>query len=472
MEIVPVRYDMAFLIDDLTNIVAERINKKGLNFFVEVNPELPRNLYGDDVRIRQIITNLLTNAVKYTHEGNIKLKIDFDFAEDDSLDLHVKVTDTGIGIRAEDMDKLFKSFQRLDEEKNRNIEGTGLGIAIVQKLLMMMNSQLKVDSVYGEGSTFSFDLRQKIIDRLAIGDYKNYLSEKIHFDKNKKFLQAKDAKILVVDDNKMNLKVARGLLKFNGITPDLTDSGKDCLKLAAEKNYNIIFLDHMMPGMDGVETLKELKAKSLLKNTTVIALTANAISGAQEFYLGAGFDDYLAKPIDPNKLEATLEKYLPQELINQDAEENNQPVEEVEVEEDTEDDEDTLTAKDRAQLEKLCPEINVDAAMSYCMNSKDFFVEMLQDFYADDKTETLNKLCAEEDFTNYKIQAHALKSTSQLIGALKFSDTAKAQEFAAKDEQFEELKNNHAAFVNYYKEVREQIGKWLEVSGNAKDIDS
>ena len=218
--------------------------------------------------------------------------------------------------------------------------------------------------------------------------------------------------------------------------------------------------------------MKELKAKSLLKNTTVIALTANAISGAQEFYLGAGFDDYLAKPIDPNKLEATLEKYLPQELINQDAEENNQPVEEVEVEEDTEDDEDTLTAKDRAQLEKLCPEINVDAAMSYCMNSKDFFVEMLQDFYADDKTETLNKLCAEEDFTNYKIQAHALKSTSQLIGALKFSDTAKAQEFAAKDEQFEELKNNHAAFVNYYKEVREQIGKWLEVSGNAKDIDS
>jgi len=473
MKIVPVRYDIALLIDDLQNIVSERANKKGLKFFIEVNPELPRNLYGDDVRIRQIITNILTNAVKYTHEGFIKLFIDFELLDGDSLNLKIKVTDTGIGIRQEDIGKLFKSFQRLDEEKNRNIEGTGLGISIVQKLLLMMDSELKVESVYGEGSTFYFDLRQKIIDHVPIGDYKNYLSEKVHFDKNKKFLQAPNAKILVVDDNKMNLKVIRGMLKFNGIVPDLAESGKACLQMAAEKNYHIIFLDHMMPEMDGVETLKRLKANSsALQGTTIIALTANAISGAQEFYIGEGFDDYLSKPIDTNKLEMLLQKYLPEELTNPDAPtETVQPVEEEMTEENLEDD-DALTAKDRAQLKEFCPEINIDAAMSYCMNSKDFFVEMLQDFYTDDKTEMLNELFASADFANYKIQAHALKSTSQLIGALTFSDNAKAQEFAAKDERFDDLRENHAAFMEHYKKVREQIGKWLEVSGNAKDIDS
>ena len=461
MKIVPVRYDTAVLIDDLQNIISERTRKKGLEFEIEVDPKLPRSLYGDDVRIRQIITNLLTNAVKYTHEGTVKMVIKAKTLDSDNLELEVAVIDTGIGIRAEDMEKLFKSFQRLDEEKNRNIEGTGLGISIVQKLLKMMNSELKVKSVYGKGSTFSFKLMQKIIDKMPIGDYKDH--KKLR-NVDKKFLQAKNAKVLIVDDNIMNLKVVRGMLKFNGIVPDLAESGKQCLELAAKTKYDIIFLDHMMPVMDGIETLRELKRGGLVDNTRIIALTANAISGAHEYYLKEGFDDYLSKPLHPDELEAILKKNLPKELVNyemEEAEQNEKVDDEVE-----EISEDSFTSKERKALEKTCPSINFDAAMSYCMNSKAFFIEMAQDFYNDDKTELINKIYAEKDLKNYRIQAHALKSTSLIIGALKFSEFAKKLEVAAKEENISFIDENHDELMKNYKKLHNDIGEWLKISGN------
>ncbi len=464
MQIVPVRYDTLTLINDLMTMATERAKKKNLEFIVEIDPKLPKTMYGDDMRVKQVITNILTNAIKYTPQGSVKLEIRVNYFDtEDNVEFQVRVSDTGIGIRAEDMGKLFKSFQRLDEEKNRNIEGTGLGISIVQKLLVMMGSDLKVESVYGEGSTFYFNLAQKVIDRTPIGNYKErkIVGQVAADRKNKQYLQFPGAKILVVDDNRMNLKVIKGILKFNAIVPDLAESGAECLRLAAANHYQIIFLDHMMPEMDGIETLKKLKAEHLTDKTLVIALTANAVSGAQEFYIKSGFDDYLSKPVNPDELEQTLDKYLSKDAPAADEET-----------EDVEEAEDTLTRKDLKLLAEICPEINPDAAMSYCMNSKDFFVEMMQEFCADDKTENVSKSYAAADWKNYRILVHALKSTSMVIGALKFSDNAKAQEFAAKDGRIDDLQKNHAEFMSEYQKLRAGINKWLEVSGNAKNLDS
>ena len=471
MKIVPVRYDTAEMLDDLVKMTVERAAKKGLQFNLEIAPSLPRMLYGDDIRVKQVIMNLLSNAVKYTHDGSVTLKITGAEIDADTFELRVEVSDTGIGIRAEDIGKLSLSFQRLDEAKNRNIEGTGLGIAIVQKLLAMMDSKLEVASVYGEGSTFSFKLAQKIIDRAAIGEYHERTASKPRDDrKNKTYLKAKGAKILVVDDNAMNLKVLQGILKFNEIAPDLADSGQKCLELAAAKNYHIIFLDHMMPELDGLETLKKLKAEKLAEGAVIIALTANAISGAQQFYLRAGFDDYLSKPVNPDALESMLGKYLPPEILNDTAETAAEtPAEEIPA--DT-GDEDSFTAAEKLQLETICAEINADAAMSYCMNSKAFFIEMMQEFYADDKTASLAQSYDGGDWKNYRILVHALKSTSMVIGALKFSDAAKGQELTAKEGNIALLKKNHGDFMKYYAKVRAEIGEWLKVSGNANDTDS
>ena len=465
MKIVPVRYETVMLINDLLNIAAERASKKGLNLIVDIDSEFPRILFGDDVRIKQVVTNLLTNAIKYTHEGSVTLTFKVVSVDIDSIEILVKVIDTGIGIRAEDINKLSISFTRLDEEKNRNIEGTGLGISIVQKILAMMGSKLEVESVYGKGSTFSFRLVQKIIDKNPIGDFKNLQLNRVKENKKSKtYFNAAGAKILVVDDNTMNLKVIFGILKFNSVAPDLAESGAQCLELAAKNKYDIIFLDHMMPHMDGIETLRKLKAQHLADGTTIIALTANAISGAKEMYLNAGFDDYLSKPVNPEALDATLKKYLPADLATR---ENISKVEEVE-----EVPADSFSTAEKNLLKKLCPEINLDTAMGYCMDSKEIFVEMMQEFFNGNKTELLNNLYAAEDWNNYKIQVHALKSTSLVIGAATFSEKARAQEFAAKENRIEDLKNNHVEFIINYAEFLEQIESWLKETSNAKNTDS
>ena len=327
MEIVPVRYEVSTLIDDLVNMISEKARKKGLTFTTEIDSTLPQSLYGDDVRLRQIITNLLTNAVKYTHVGSVTLKIGGKEIDADTFELEVKISDTGIGIRAEDMGKLFQSFQRLDEEKNRNIEGTGLGIAIVQKLLGMMESQLEVASEYGRGSEFSFKLRQKIIDKTAIGDFAARQQKISDSVAEKKFLIAAGAKVLAVDDNDMNLKVISGLLKRNKIVPDLAESGQLGIELARKNFYHIIFLDNMMPGLNGVETLKIMQREKILsEKTSVVMLTASAMAGMRETYLREGFNDYLSKPIDVSELEAVLEKHLPAEIVSFEVEGREQAV--------------------------------------------------------------------------------------------------------------------------------------------------
>ena len=477
MEILPVRYDTATLIDDLLHMIAEKARKKNLKLLTEIDPSLPQSLFGDDVRIRQIITNLLTNAVKYTKEGSVTLSMKGTRMDDDTLELEVKVIDTGIGIRKEDTGKLFDSFQRLDEEKNRNIEGTGLGISIVQKLLAMMGSRLLVESVYGEGSTFSFRLRQKIVDSAPLGNYEESRRHRIRSRKAGQYLRAEGAKILVVDDNSVNLKVIRGLLKRSGIVPDLAESGAECLALAKKNFYHIIFLDHMMPVMDGIETLKRLRTEGILRGiTAVIALTANAISGARERYIQEGFDDYLSKPVQGDELEAMIAKYLPSKLVSygegsptkREAEEPPSPKEslresrnlpeasmpmepaepaEAAESEDEQETGDTFSSAEKERFGRMCPDINLELGLSYLMGSKTLLLQIMQEFQEGDREAKIQEAYASKDVESYRILVHALKSTSMTIGASDLSQKALMQEKAAKDNDWTTVQEHHEALM-------------------------
>ena len=320
MEIIPVDYDFVSLLNDLVNMIKMRIEAKGLELILNIDPDIPRSLYGDEVRVKQIITNILTNAAKYTDKGSVTLSVTYDkrLKVNDCLILMVSVKDTGIGIKKEDLPKLFGEFERVDQKRNRNIEGTGLGMSITKNLLSMMGSTLDVESEYGKGSEFSFKIVQTVRKWDPIGDYKVAIKS-FSAEKNKyvpKFT-ASLAHILVVDDTFVNLMVFKGLLTKTEVKIDTADNGRRAIELAQEKKYDIIFLDHMMPDKDGIETLKEIRAKASGPNvdTPAICLTANAVSGAKEFYMEAGFNDYLTKPIDSERLEEMIYHYLPKELI-------------------------------------------------------------------------------------------------------------------------------------------------------------
>ncbi len=320
MEIIPVDYDFVSLLNDLVNMIKMRVEAKGLELILDIDPEIPRSLYGDEVRVKQIITNILTNAAKYTDQGSVTLKISYDkrLKVNDCLILMVSVKDTGIGIKKEDLPKLFGEFERVDEKRNRNIEGTGLGMSITKNLLSMMGSSLNVESEYGKGSEFSFKIVQTVRKWDPIGDYKAAMLL-FSSEKNKyvpKFT-ASLAHILVVDDTYVNLVVFKGLLTRTEVQIDTADNGRRAIEMASEKKYDIIFLDHMMPDKDGIETLHDIRSKagSPNRDTPAVCLTANALSGAKEFYMEAGFNDYLTKPIDSQQLEEMIYNFLPKELI-------------------------------------------------------------------------------------------------------------------------------------------------------------
>lgn len=321
MEIIPVDYNFVSLLNDLVNMVLDRAKEKGLAFELLVDENIPRIMNGDEIRIKQVITNLLSNAVKYTKEGKIIFSVSCSKSETqpDEVMIHVMVKDTGIGIKQEDLDKLFVAFERIEEIKNRHIEGTGLGMAIAQSFLKMMGSTIHVESEYGVGSEFSFDLKQKVISWEPVGDFETAFKD---FQSKRSIYRVKftapQASILVVDDSEMNLKVFKSLLSDTKMQIDTADSGDACINLFQKKHYDMIFLDHMMPKKDGIETIREMKSYADTPNqsTPVICLTANAISGMREFYIEAGFDDYLTKPIDTNRLEDLFLRYLPENYIN------------------------------------------------------------------------------------------------------------------------------------------------------------
>lgn len=477
MEIIPVDYDTASMINDLVNAISERATAKGLTFDVDIDEKLPVTLHGDDVRMRQVITNLLTNAVKYTETGSVKLGIRTLLRDRDNIALRVEVQDTGIGIREEDREKLFESFQRLEEKRNRNIEGTGLGISIVTKLLNMMDSSLEVESVYGAGSTFGFTMMQKVVDDTPIGKYKSRLDQSRQSGSGEAFLYVPDAKILVVDDSEMNLKVASGLMKRNGFIPDLAHSGFEAIEYVKSKKYDIVFLDHMMPKLDGIETLQQMLQQNIVpKETVVIVLTANAIVGAKDEYLKAGFDDYLAKPIDVAQLEKMMAKYLPESKVSykkkdgnaSDIKENanSNDIEKVEqssqenaAEIKTEVGGDPVQSDEKPidRLAKGCPDIDVQAGLKYCMNDEEFYLSIVEEYITGNKIELLNRYFEEKNYDEYRVAIHALKSTSLTVGLTGLSERAKQLEFAVKDGDIAYIESNHADFMNDYEHILDRL---------------
>ena len=334
LELVAGDYALSSLINDVYHMLIGKAKEKGLALNVESDKNLPAKLYGDEVRIRQIIVNILNNAIKYTKKGSVTLTVGMselkpsdttdhstDSKSDDITDKNTIITfriaDTGIGIKNENISHLFDSFSRFDEEKNKYIEGTGLGLAITKQLVDLMNGEIVVTSEYGKGSVFTVSIPQKIVSDLKIGDISEKYNEPSNKKKKKSTFTAPDANVLVVDDVKMNINVFKALLKRTEINVDSAMSGSEALAMIKEKKYDIIFLDHMMPDMDGIETYQNMKMleDNPNKDTTVVMLTANAIMGAKEEYLGIGFSDYLSKPVQAPKLESMILKYLPEELV-------------------------------------------------------------------------------------------------------------------------------------------------------------
>lgn len=484
MEIIPVRYDLASMLHNIVNSIIERAKSKDLEFIVDIDENLPSELYGDDVRITQVIMNLLTNAVKYTEKGSVKLSVRDAGRDIEGITLAVSVSDTGIGIKEEDRDKLFESFERLDKERNRNIEGTGLGMSIVTRLLKMMGSKLNVHSVYGEGSEFSFLLKQKIEDPKPMGNYGLRLSRSDD-QKVERYLYAKGAKILVVDDNEMNLKVAKSLMKRSGIVPDLAASGREAIEKIKEKKYDIVLLDHMMPKMDGIETLNILREENLLSDeTVVIALTANAVVGAKESYLAAGFNDYLSKPIDVIKLEEELMKYLPQNIVewrtkentfaklNKEGKSDSSKGEIMEflpddgILEFTPDQPETIEESDKVVFEKELRDCGIDtvSGVNYCAGDRKFYMEMLDDYISSalEKKKNLDGFMEKGEWKNYEILAHAMKSTSKTIGLTEMYEKYAALENAAKKLDYEFILSNHEAYMKRFAEIANDVSNVLK----------
>ena len=318
MEIIPVSYELSSLLNDVVNMVARKVDDKDLKLVTDISPDIPHQLFGDEIRIRQVILNLINNAVKYTEKGSVTLKVDCQARQDKEIKLQVAVIDTGIGIRNEDLDKLFNSFQRVDMSVNRNIEGTGLGLAITKQLIEQMGGYIRVESVYGQGSTFSVALPQTVMDDTPIGDFASAVAGMHYDNQDENIFTAPDARILIVDDNRVNLVVAKGLIKETKIQVDAVLSGAEALEKIKTNKYHVILLDHMMPVMDGVETLKRMREQeeNASRDAAVIALTANAISGSRERYIAAGFEDYLSKPINALQYKEMIRRYLPPDMIH------------------------------------------------------------------------------------------------------------------------------------------------------------
>ena len=453
MEIVDNQYKLSSVLNDVVNMVQLKIEQKHLEFVVEVEQTLPDCLFGDEVRIRQVLVNVLNNAVKYTKEGSVKFRVQGERVQDDSVNLKFVISDTGIGIREEDMGKLFKNFERLDQKENHNVEGTGLGLSITHKMLEIMHGTLAVESVYGEGSTFTIVLPQKIVGEESVGDfetkYRDYVQTVRTYQES---FTAPDAKILVVDDNEMNLFVVASLLKKTKMEIVCCDRGDKCLELVKKNVFDVILLDHMMPGLDGIETMKRMKTLegNLCKDTPVIALTANAIVGVREMYLQEGFDDYLSKPIEAEKLEKKLKRYIAPEKILMVRKEvcPDRALQQN----------DAGATGMRESQEAVSSEgmirgtIDLFLGMQYSAGECEVYKEFLRMFcdMSKDKAEKIWAYYEQENWEEYTVLVHALKSTSLSVGAKKLSEKALELEKAGKENRIDFILENHESMMKLY----------------------
>ena len=475
MEIVNNEYKLGEALNDVVTMIELKAKQKGLQFEAEVNSDLPNTLYGDDVRIKQVLLNLLNNAVKYTPQGKVKLAVSGEKTEDNKVKLIMEVQDTGIGIRKEDVDGLFEHFQRLDLKANRNVEGTGLGLAITDNLIRMMGGELEVESIYGEGSTFTVKLTQRICSDGEIGDFvKNYRKSSGRLRKYQTGYTAPEAKILVVDDNQINLQVVKNLLKKTLIQITTCTNGVQALDWICRNRYDVILMDHMMPGMDGIETLKKSKELEHNKNkdVAVIALTANTISGAKEMYMREGFTDYLSKPIVGKILEDKLAKYIPADKMNVVQEVEAESIEkavEAEVQKSVGLTSNLKNAENSANL------LDPNMGMKYCGGSKEMYLEVLKMFYKQhtEKKAHLEAFYGGKNWNDYTVSIHSLKTNALNVGCESFAEKCLQLEKAGKklrenietEDSLSFITDNHAETMAFYDKVINEVKAYLNQEG-------
>ncbi len=459
MQLECVEYDLDRLVGDLYNLIRFRIEAKGLDLQMQVDPGLPRKLYGDDIRLKQIISNLLTNAAKYTEKGSVLFEMKCLDISGGQVQMEISITDTGIGIREEEMERLFEPFDRLDIKKTRSIEGSGLGLAITRQLLAMMDSDLKVESTYTKGSRFYFTLSQKIVDAEPVGeiDLEALSHENSDARRRQSLFTAPGLRLLVVDDTPMNLQVVTGLLKRTLMHIDVAASGAECIDKFGKEHYDLVFLDYRMPQMNGIETLLELKRlfPERFENTPIISLTASAVSGDKEKMLAAGFTDYLCKPVNIDEMERMMMKYLPEDsivLCGQD--------------EETEFDE----------LSKLpavifdYPQLNPAKGIEYCGEAEDYlFALETYEVSIDDRAEQIETNLRENDIDSFTLNVHSLKSTSAAIGAEKLFEKARDLEVAAKEGRTDILQKDTPQLLKSYRQMKQILQRILEDSEMAGD---
>lgn len=448
-------YEFNNMIQDVVTIIAFRINDKNIGLETEIDKNVPKELIGDEMRIRQILINLLNNAVKFTNRGTVKLKIDWVRDSFDRGYMHIKVIDTGIGIAPENIDKLFTAFGQLDTKKNRNVEGTGLGLAICKSIVDLMGGSISVQSVLKEGSTFSVSLPQKVYDPSPCNYDENFDRAVVSKDTYHITFTAPTAKVLIVDDNKVNLQVARDIMKLFGFEATTCENGQEAIDKVERQlvSYDIIFMDHMMPFMDGVEVTKHIRALGTpySQKVPIIALTANAINGVEHQFIQAGMNDYLPKPIMVGALSDILRKWLPankQFSVGTSIEEIKRASENIDYS--------RMSANEI--LEHL-EGIDVRSGIKNCADSVNVYLDLLRTYATGNLSHALQNFYEKEDLANYAVTAHSIKGASKNIGATDIADRAYSLERAGNRGDINYIWDNHDDFVEEYERLLKMLRK-------------
>lgn len=436
----------------IITMIRGRSDEKDLYFKVNVDENLPKVLYGDAGKIKQIILNLLTNAVKYTESGGFALNVQVVNRTEGTCDVRISVKDTGIGVKEEDLDKLFTAYERLDEERNSAIQGTGLGLDISRRFSELMGGNLWCESVYGEGSEFIFTFKQDIVDGTPIGHFKEREESPIEGFYAPQFI-APDGHVLIVDDTQMNLNVFTALLKPTQIDITTATSGEECLEKVKNFKYHVVLLDHLMPGMDGIETL--VKLREIDPDVPVYALTANTSEGAADYYRSKGFNGYLSKPIDSKLMEETLMKHLADVI-------KERPAEEIALNEPTELPEDMLWLKDIEGIDTVEGAKNSGGIPVYVHSIRDFYETIAINATA------IRDAFDAQDYKLYTVKVHALKTSARIVGALELSAMAERLEEAGKNREIEFINENTDKLLADYWEFKTKLEK-LKVDDKAED---
>ena len=452
MELVEDEYYLEEVIADTFNLIAIPAKEKGLATNLYLDKSLPYKLYGDDGKLRQVLINLLNNAIKFTKKGHVDLTVNGSVSKE-TVELIFSVEDTGLGITEDNQKIIFEKFEQVDKINNKSIEGTGLGLSITKSIVDMMDGKIALSSVYGEGSTFSVSVKQRIIDKTPISEHRVFEEEA----KPRYIFHSPSTKVLVCDDNNINLLVVEGMLETYELDITTCTSGKEAIELVADNDYDIIMMDHMMPEMDGIEATGHIRTicVSKSKKPYIIALTANTYEGAHKMFLDCGFDDYLPKPLDKIALYDRLVNLIPKS----DMEYTSEVIDKAEFEEE-------------GLSELYMKDIDSRSVLDERKISLNDYIKLLELFYFEgaSKLREIKDAYENKNIEYYEIYVHGLKSTALTIGANDLSELAKAHEAAAKDKDYEFIDKNYEKLCEDYGKILEEIKEVLIKKGIIKEI--